>query len=95
MSTGVTHQNIQTRQKYWNFWQTYCAQCKTNPYLDSTNKIEQSILLTGYAARVRTGIYGRGNQVKVQTVTDALSAMANKVPYTKRRENTFYLSKDA
>ena len=74
---GVTAQTAQTREKYWRKWTQYCLDCsQSNPYLDNVDRIEQSILLLGFAARVRTGAYGLGNQVKVQSVTDALSAIS-------------------
>jgi hypothetical protein len=37
--------------------------------VDSTN------IVTGFAANVRTGVYGRGTQVRVSTITDAISAI--------------------
>ena len=38
------------------------------------------VALTGFAARVRSGAYGRRRQVGVQTVTDALGAIATTLP---------------
>ena len=37
------------------------------------------IILTSFAARVRTGFYGRGRQVTVQTVAKALSAISKTI----------------
>ena len=76
MSNGVTPQVTKTRQKYWGHWETYTAKCNVSPFLDAVDNIERAILLTGYAARVRTGAFGRGNQVKIQSVTDALSSIS-------------------
>ena len=75
IANGVTHQTATTRQKYWMHWCTYCAECKTNPFLQDETPINQSIILTGYAARVRTGAYGYQNEVTVQTVSTALAAV--------------------
>ena len=74
---GVTPQTTKTRQKYWKAWASYCAACgQPNPYLDTINKVEQGIILLAFAARVRTGAFGYGHQVTVQTITDALSAIS-------------------
>ena len=76
IADGVTHKTTRDRQKYWKHWCEYSAQCTTDPYLKTLNKCESAILLTGFAARVRTGAYGNGNQVKVQSVTTALAAIS-------------------
>jgi hypothetical protein len=76
IADGTTHQTAKTREKYWKDWCAYSTQCTPDPYLRKLTKCERAILLTGFAARVRTGAYGRGDQVKVQTVTDALAAIS-------------------
>ena len=75
ISNGVVAQNIKTREKYWAHWTSYTSLFNKNPYLtDCTNK-EQIIIVTAFAARVRKGYYGKGKQVTVQTITQALSAI--------------------
>ena len=69
-------QTTRTRERYWKDWTTYSSQCSTDPYLSNLSKCEKAIILTAFAARVRTGAFGRGNQVKVSTVTDALAAIS-------------------
>ena len=95
---GVTPQTSKTLQKYWKAWASYCAACgQLNPYLDTISKVEQGIILLAFSARVRTGAYGYGNQVRVQTVTDALSAiaqtcrLAGKQSPTSETEGTYIL----
>ena len=62
------------RSKYWQFWIQYCGVDSTSPIFTG---LSQPILrrLKGFAARVRTGYYGKGRQIKVATVQVALSAI--------------------
>ena len=76
ISDGVTAQTDRTQEKYWRHWNDYCKQCGTDPYLHSVKPHEQAITLTAFYARVRTGDYGQGYQVRIQPVTDALTAIS-------------------
>ena len=49
------------------------------PFLSNTNETQQIIILTAFAARVRTGHYGRGNTVKAASVQEALSAISKTI----------------
>ena len=44
--------------------------------MDDATQLEANIILQAFAARVRIGFYGEGNQVKVQTVSKALAAVS-------------------
>jgi hypothetical protein len=46
-----------------------------SPFLTGTSPIDINNIVTGFAANVRTGVYGRGHQVRVSTVTDALASI--------------------
>ena len=72
----VTVKNSMNRDKYWSNWSDYYKEYGTEPYLHSVNPCEQSIILTAFAARVYTGAYGQGYQVRVQSVTGALTAIS-------------------
>ena len=63
------------RQKYWNHWQKYAAPVGVDPYLQDANFSKRIQLLSSFAARVRTGYYGNGNQVKNCIVSSALTAI--------------------
>ena len=76
---GVTPQTTKTREKYWNHWRQYAAQCHIDPWLTNTSPLERDITINAFAARVRSGFYGRGAQVKVQSVNDALSAISKTI----------------
>jgi hypothetical protein len=67
------------RQKYWDNWQRYAAPLGVDPYLQDTSFSTQIRLLSRFAARVRTGYYGKGNQVKICTVSSALTAVGQTI----------------
>ena len=76
IANGVTHQTSKTQQKYWEHWCSYTHACKSSPDLQQESTLHKAILLTGFAARVRTGALGLGYEVKVQTVSDAMAAIS-------------------
>jgi hypothetical protein len=75
IADGVTAQSAKARKKYWKHWTTYCTSCNTDPYLTDLTTCEKTVIITAFAGRVRTRAYGLGNQVGVQTVTQALSVI--------------------
>ena len=79
IDNGITAKTAQSRTKYWQQWQRYARSWGKNPFLSDASKIEQGIILTAFAARVRTGFYGRGSQVRVQTVAEALAAISKTI----------------
>jgi len=76
IADGVTHQTTRDRHNHWKYWCAYSIQCTSDPYLRQLSKCKSAVLLTGFAARVWTGTYGNGNQVKVQSVMTALVAIS-------------------
>ena len=85
INSGVVDANTRARQKYWTHWKEYCAKFNTGPYLRQQNRLQQSILVTAFAARVRTGAYGKGKRVKAQTVTKALGAISKTIELAGER----------
>jgi hypothetical protein len=67
------------RQKYWNHWQKYTAPVGVDPYLQDTSFSKHVRLLSGFAARVHTGYYGNGNQVKNCTVSSTITAIGQTI----------------
>jgi hypothetical protein len=65
-----------SRQKYWSHWVDYTAAFQQSPLLENLTDMQKLVILTAFAARVRTGYFGRGSQVRVPSVTEALSAVA-------------------
>ena len=47
--------------------------------------LERDSIICAYSAQVRIGLYGRGATVKVQTVTDALSAISQTIQLAGKR----------
>ena len=77
---GVTAKTNSDKQKYWLHWEQYASKTKIDPFLNkSIPPLERDIVAGEFAARVRTGRYGRGNQIKVSGVSDALAAFSNTI----------------
>ena len=67
------------REARWRHWSTYLAPMGFDPYLQSTTFRQQIRCLTGFAQRVRTVYYGRGQQVQAATVTSAITAVGQTI----------------
>ena len=76
---GVVDQTNKKREKYWKHWKEHAKQFKAKPFLEGESSSDKIIIITTFGARVRTGCVGKGNTVKVQTVTDALSAISKTI----------------
>ena len=63
------------REKYWNHWAHYVAPLGLDPYLQETRYDHKIRALGGFAARIRTGYYGHGNEIRAGSVSSALSAV--------------------
>lgn len=79
ITNGVVAKTTKERQKYWGHWCSYAYMCGIDPTLQTTNAIERDVVVCGFANRVRTGYYGGGNQIRVQSVTTALSAISKTI----------------
>ena len=78
-SSGTTPKTTRDRIKYWACWKSFATECRFDPFLQNTNDLERELLIQGFAARVRTGVFGRGTKVKVSTVTSALAAISTTI----------------
>ena len=79
-SNGVTAKTNATRNKYWRHWEWYATSANIDPFLDpSVPPIERDIFTGAFAARVRTGKYGNGDQIKVSGVLDSLTSISNTI----------------
>ena len=76
VENGTTPSTQRDRQKYWRHWCQYVRHWRRRSFLDDATQLESNIIIQAYASRVRTGFYGEGSQVKVQTVTKALAAVS-------------------
>ena len=75
LAAGTVIKTASDREKYWNLWREYATSCKIDPWLSNISQLEAEIIISGFAARIRSGSYGRGHQVTVSTVQDGLSAI--------------------
>jgi hypothetical protein len=64
------------RSKSWEDWARHASGASASPYLQTVDKPDRTNLLLAFAARVRTGIYGKGKQVGHQSVEKALRHVA-------------------
>ena len=64
------------RATNWRWWTQYCAECGVDPWLRDLGPPARSQLLLGFAARTRTGYFGKGRQVSAQSVEKALRHVA-------------------
>ena len=69
-------QNTKTREKYWAHWKAYTNLFRKDPFLTNCTNSQQVIITTAFVARVRRGFYRKGQQVIVETVPQALSAIS-------------------
>ena len=67
------------RKKYWRHWCKYSKGCGVNPFLRSVGGLKRDTIVGSYASRVRRGCYGKGTQIKVQTVMDALLSISKTI----------------
>ena len=80
-SSGVTPRTTTERQKYWRHWASFARAAGTDPFLnpDTVHPLERDIITAAFAARVRSGRFGRGHQIRVGGVTDALAAISKTI----------------
>ena len=79
-TNGFTPKTHAAREKYWRHWLQYTTTTGINPFLDkSVPPMEPDIIAGAFAAQVRTGSYGGGNQIKVSGVTDVLAAISKTI----------------
>ena len=79
IENGVVDQNNKDRKKYWNHWKNFTKLFRYDPFLEQCPSAEKIIIITAFAARVRTGCYGKGNTVRVPTVSKALAAISTTI----------------
>jgi hypothetical protein len=78
---GRVAATTQTRDKYWREWKAYVKPLGVDPYLQkaTTTHATKCRMLSGFAARVRTGKYGRGRKVAAASVSSALTAVGQTI----------------
>jgi hypothetical protein len=77
--TGRLEATSRGQEKYWTHWQQDVLPVGVDPYLQNAHFSQRIRLLSGFAARVRTGYFGNGRQVKGCTVSSAITAIGQMV----------------
>ena len=81
LRSGRVAKTTESREKHWGDWESYCGPLVVDPYLNErTTRFRVKVrTLTGFAARTRTGYYGRGKQVAVGSVRPELTAVSQTI----------------
>ena len=74
--------------KYWNCWCTYVRPMGLDPHLQDVTFTTATRALTGFAARVRTGQYGRGRQITAPAVNSAITAVGKTIALARGHNPT-------
>jgi len=74
VATGVVAANNQQRNCYWHHWCAFLPP-HINPYLQDMPREHQLAILQAFIEWTRGGNLGRGNQVKANSVQDAVTAI--------------------
>jgi hypothetical protein len=65
--------DVPARVRDWQRWTNYCNnQGQEDPFLATRTDAERSAILVGFAARCRSGLFGKGIRIKSATVAAAL-----------------------
>mmetsp|Transcript_12197 Transcript_12197/g.20083 ORF Transcript_12197/g.20083 Transcript_12197/m.20083 type:complete len:482 (+) Transcript_12197:2086-3531(+) len=69
------------RETYWRHWEAYCSPLGVDPHLSysSTPYSVRARTLTGFAARVRSGFYGRGRKIQADSARSAITAIGQTI----------------
>ena len=74
-ANGVVAQTARVRLRYWAHWIHFCSLQQLDPSLAHVPDPFRVEALLGFTRHVREGNAGRGNQVRVGSVSTALSAI--------------------
>jgi hypothetical protein len=77
--SGRVAQTTKNRESRWENWCMYVQPLGVDPYLQTTPFGLRCRCLMGYAARFRSGYFGKGKQVQASTVTSAITAVGKKI----------------
>lgn len=67
------------REVHWKNWCSFVAPLGVDPKLQDTPFHHRIRCLTGFAALIRKGYYGRGREIQVGSVSGALTAVGQKI----------------
>jgi hypothetical protein len=67
------------RETCWERWAAYVAPMGVDHYLQDTPFTMRVCLLTGFAGRVRTGYYGRGQQIQAGSISSTITSVGQTI----------------
>ncbi len=76
---GRVAATTKNRATHWRHWTNYVRPLGLDPYLQGVGYTTRVHVLTGFAARIRRGAYGRGKRVQAGTVVGALTAVGQEI----------------
>jgi hypothetical protein len=91
---GQVAANTKNRTTHWGHWTNYVRPLGLDPYLQGIGYTTRLHVLTGFAARVRCGAYGRGKRVQAGTVVGALTAVGQEIALACGENPTKVLGSD-
>ncbi len=77
--TGQVAEITKGQETCWEHWAAYVAPMEVDPYLQDTPLRTRVRLLTGFAGQVRTGYYGRGQQIQAGSVSSAITTIGQTI----------------
>lgn len=78
-NNGRVEVTTKTRATHWAHWKAYVWPLGVDPYFKGVPFEQRVRCLSGFAAHIRQGGYGRGQTVKGDTVSTALSAIGREI----------------
>ena len=77
---GVVEKTARAGEKYWMHWSCYSKSVGIDPLLlEHTDPLIRDVVITAFAARVRSGYYSCGREIRVSEVTEAISAISKTI----------------
>jgi hypothetical protein len=87
-------QTTKNWESCWEHWHSYVKPLGVDPYLQATPFQQRVRYLTGSAARVQSGNYGKGKQVQASTVSSAITAIGQKIVLDTNNNPTKVMGSD-
>jgi hypothetical protein len=91
---GRVAATTKNRATHWGHWTNYVRPLGLDPYLQGVGYTTRVRVLTGFAAHVRHGAYGRGKRVQAGTVVGALTAVGQEIALACGENPTKVLGSD-
>ncbi len=91
---GQVAATTQNRKTHWANWTRYVRPLVLDPFIQGIEYTTRVCTLTGFAARVWQGLFGKGKRVATGMVVGAITAIGQEVALVCRRNPTKILGSD-